>query len=282
MTISVQLVALPIGNVDDLSPRAVEALKQADRIFCEDTRKLKELLKRAAVESSARFVALPGGTEHSFDWLRLVREAKDESAWVLVSDAGTPLVNDPGASLVEFSRRSGLALSVVPGPCAPIAAWQWSGGFGLPFLFAGFAPKAKNPGAKDLKTFFSSLQVAQTFVFFDTRHQFSVTLRHLIEEGLSERPLHVAREISKPHEELISGTVGECLSRLEAQLASEDALGEMTFVLKGEESAGLRVDLASLVQIRSASVKEAAKAASALTGLPSQECYRAFVEGEEK
>ena len=280
MALTVNLVALPIGNVADLSPRASEALTQAHRIFCEDTRKMRELLKRADIQTNARLTALPGGSEHQFDWERARKEANVDERWVLVSDAGTPLVNDPGAELVEYCRRAQVELRATPGPCAPIAAWQWSGGFGLPFVFAGFAPKAKSPGTKDLDRFFEPLSNSGSFSYFDTKHQFATTLEHLVLRGLGDRPLFVAREMTKPHEQLHGGTVRSCLTELAERLQTEGQLGELTFLLKGEDkssASGSVVTLDQLVQIRKASVKDAAKIAAELTGLSSRDCYQLFI-----
>jgi 16S rRNA (cytidine1402-2'-O)-methyltransferase len=294
MAFVVTLVALPLGHPEDLSLRGARALREADRIFCEDTRKTRELFTRAGIEPRGRLTAIPGDREREFDWARLQDEdlrQNPDARWALVSDAGTPVVNDPGRGLLAYCRESEIEVRALPGPCAPVLAWQWSGGFGLPFVFAGFAPKAKGTGTKDLRDFFAPLRDSATFVFFDTRHQYETTLEHLIADGGGDRLCHAAREMTKPHEELVSGTVTEVLAALrDRQARQSGALGELTFVLAGAHAArvpGVQaavtlpesvVTLEDLVQLRRAHVKEASKIAARLTGRASKDCYSAFVD----
>ncbi|MBS1986096.1 MAG: hypothetical protein JST16_18190 [Bdellovibrionales bacterium] len=282
MSLTVSLVAIPLGNPKDLSPRAAETLATVDRIFCEDTRKTKDLLARSGVTFRARLTALPGDSEHDYDWVRELERAAPNESWALVSDAGTPLVNDPGAGLLAFCHKQNIPVVAVPGPCAPVLAWQWSGGFGLPFVFAGFVPKAKNAGAKALTEFFATVQTAGTFSYFDTKHQFSTTLDHLMESGWADRPMFVAREMTKSHEELVRGTVRECAEQLRRRLSESDALGEMTFVLKGfgseASTAVAGVSLEQLAELRNVGTKDAAKIAAQLTGKSVKDCYDTFVE----
>lgn len=279
----VSLVAIPLGNPEDLSVRAARRLREARVIFCEDTRKLGELLKRASIETRARLVALPGAREREFDWARFASEGEGHGeSWVLVSDAGTPIVNDPGLELTRFAREHGWPLEAVPGPCAPILAWQWGGGFGLPFHFAGFAPKAKRAGAKELEDFFAGLRGAGTFAYFDSKHQFETTLEHLEHAGHGARRMQVAREMTKPHEELREGSVSEVLVALREKLRSTDALGEMTFLLAGDAQARTHVgaSLGDLARLRRAPTKEAARIAAKLTGEAVSDCYDAFIDKE--
>lgn len=277
-------VAVPLGNPEDLSPRARAALTGAQRIFCEDTRKLRELLDRAAVTVSARVTALPGDRENEVDPTAWAREDGAEARWVFVSDAGTPIVNDPGRALLLWCRERRCEIEAIPGPSAPVMAWQWSGGFGLPFVFAGFAPKAKTPGTKDLTRFFASSAAAKTFVFFDTKHQFDTTLAHLEQAGEGERPIFCAREMTKPHEELLGGTVSDVRAQLNQRLADTGALGELTFVLEGagrEDAAATAMSLEDVIALRTSRPKDAARRIADATGRSVKECYDALVKAAE-
>jgi 16S rRNA (cytidine1402-2'-O)-methyltransferase len=279
----IYLVGIPIGNIGDLSPRARAVLEGASRIFCEDTRKLKDLAARAELPLKAKFFAIPGDREFEFDWSREAEEASPENAWVLVSDAGTPVVNDPGRGLIHFAIREGLEIFAIPGPSAPILLWQWSGGFGLPFVFAGFAPKAKRAGAADLDDFFLQASLGGSFCFFDTRHQVLVSLEHLVQMGWGARKLFVAREMTKTHEELIRGTVESVLEILQKRLEKDEPLGELTMLLEAKEpevsdQLSQMPSLEELLQIRSATPKLAAKVLARITGLKTSEVYEKLIQ----
>lgn len=282
----VSLVALPLGNARDLSPRAAETLQKANLLFCEDTRKFHELAQRAGLsELRAKLVSLPGDREFELNWFEYCEDVEEGQNWALVSDAGTPIVNDPGAALLKFCREQGVKTEAVPGPCAFVAAWQWSGGFGVPFSFAGFPPKVKSAASKELADFFAPARVARTFAFFDTRHQVQTTFQHLEENGWAEAQVYLAREMTKPHEELLGGTVAEMAEFLRRRLASDQGFGEVTCLLEGRgESAagGVGLGLEDLARVRSASAKEASKIAARLTGRPARDCYQAFHSIDKK
>lgn len=273
------LVAVPLGNPLDLSTRARNAIAEAGVIFCEDTRKSQELLRRADLSSSARWVALPGNREHEVSWAKY---AADGAAlnWVFMSDAGTPILNDPGAGILEFCRSRQIPIEALPGPSAPILAYQWSGGFGTPLCFAGYAPKAKSATSKDLETFFHGQESCATFIFFDTRHQIGITLAHLV-QFFPERKLFIAREMTKSHEELISGTPTTCQEWLRERLEKDDPIGELTLVFEGAHEkprAKSSLQLEDLIKIRTLPTKAAAKVAAELLGVPVREVYQAFCE----
>jgi 16S rRNA (cytidine1402-2'-O)-methyltransferase len=256
-------------------------LRDADLIFCEDTRKFHDLAQRAGFPVKAKLISLPGDREFETDWERFAADSPT-TKWALVSDAGTPIVNDPGAALLRFCRERGVAVEAVPGPSAPVAAWQWSGGFGVPFVFAGFAPKA-NPGTRELLDFFSPVASCRTFVFFDTRHQLATTLEHLEENGWAEARCFVAREMTKPHEELIAGTVAEISRALRGRLEKDKGVGELTCLIEGRGEArapGAAIGLEDLARIRQMPAKAASKLAAQMTGRPARECYQAFHSSE--
>ncbi|MEO5667763.1 MAG: SAM-dependent methyltransferase, partial [Bdellovibrionota bacterium] len=202
----VTLLALPLGNPEDLSLRGKRALAEADRIFCEDTRKLHQLVQALGVslKENGRVTSLPGDEEWNFNWRYLEEEAdrlKGPYSVVLVSDAGTPGLNDPGRALAEHAMKNGWDLKALPGPSAPILALQWTGGFGLPFVFWGFAPKARG---KNFREFTATLRASKTLACFETRHQIVETLESMNEAGLGETRMHLCSEMTKTHEELWS------------------------------------------------------------------------------
>ena len=201
------IVATPIGNLSDLSPRAAETLRRADLILAEDKRVTAKLLAHAGAK--ARMV-----TYHDYSSEEDRRRAIDAiatKAVALVSDAGTPLISDPGYKLVRAAREAGHLVTTVPGPCAAIAALTVSG---LPtdrFLFLGFLPtkiKARRDAIDEIASVRASL------IFYESGQRIGEMLAEL-SNCLGERDAAVVREISKLHEECVTGRLGE-LARLYA------------------------------------------------------------------
>jgi 16S rRNA (cytidine1402-2'-O)-methyltransferase len=213
------VVATPIGNLGDLAPRAADTLRRADRILVEDTRVTAKLLRHIGAK-----VPMQRYDDHSSDAerARIVEQLGDQ-AIALVSDAGTPLISDPGYKLVRAARAAGHAVHTVPGPSAAIAALTLAG---LPtdrFLFAGFLPakaKARSDAIGELAT------VRATLVLYESGSRLGNALAALA-AGLGERDAAVAREISKLHEECVTGTLGELAERY----ASAPPRGEIVVVV---------------------------------------------------
>ncbi|HVL29396.1 MAG TPA: 16S rRNA (cytidine(1402)-2'-O)-methyltransferase, partial [Sphingomicrobium sp.] len=202
------IVATPIGNLSDLSPRAAETLRRAELILAEDKRVTAKLLAHAAAMAPMAVYH-----DHSKDADRhRFLEAIATKAVVLVSDAGTPLISDPGYKLVRAARRAGHAIFTIPGPCAAIAALTVSG---LPtdrFLFAGFLP----PKAKARRDAIAGLApVKATLVLYESGPRLSDCLTDLA-AVLGEREAAVIREISKLHEEAVTATLDELADRYRA------------------------------------------------------------------
>lgn len=199
------IVATPIGNLGDLGPRAAETLRRADRILVEDTRVTVKLLRHIGAK-----VPMVRYDDHSTDRERerIVGEL-GEHAIVLVSDAGTPLISDPGYKLVRAARAAGRAVHTVPGPSAAIAALTLAG---LPtdrFLFLGFLP-AKSKARRDAIAEVAGVRA--TLVMYESGPRLADTLAALA-ENLGSREAAIAREISKLHEECVTGTLGELAER---------------------------------------------------------------------
>ena len=213
------VVATPIGNLGDITARAVETLRKADRILAEDTRVTGKLLAHIGAKTPmSRFDDHAGETERAAIVARLGNEAI-----ALVSDAGTPLISDPGYKLVRAARAANQAVFTVPGPCAAIAALSLAG---LPtdrFLFAGFLPAKAKARADAIA---EVAGVRSTLVFYETGPRLSDTLAELARQ-LGEREAAVARELTKLHEECVTGT----LSELAARYGGAPPKGEIVIVV---------------------------------------------------
>ena len=212
-------MATPIGNLGDLSPRAADTLRRADRILAEDTRVTAKLLAHVGAK-----VPMSRYDDHTSEAERdRIVELLGKEAVALVSDAGTPLISDPGFKLVRAARAAGHAVHTVPGPSAAIAALTLAG---LPtdrFLFLGFLPakaKARTEALAEVA------QVRATLVLFESGPRLGDTLAAL-KEQLGNRDAAVAREITKLHEECVTGTLEE----LSARYSDTPPKGEIVIVV---------------------------------------------------
>jgi 16S rRNA (cytidine1402-2'-O)-methyltransferase len=213
------VVATPIGNLGDLSPRAAEALREAALILAEDTRVSGKLLAHVGAKAPMRRY-----DDHSSDSERESIVARlGTEAVALVSDAGTPLISDPGFKLVRAARAAGHQVRAIPGPSAAIAALSIAG---LPtdrFLFVGFLPaKAKARGDSIAEI----AQVRASLVFYESGPRLGDTLAAL-SQRLGDRPAAVARELTKLHEECVTGTLAE----LAGQYSGAAPKGEIVIVV---------------------------------------------------
>jgi 16S rRNA (cytidine1402-2'-O)-methyltransferase len=269
------LVATPIGNLEDLAPRAVRTLAEADVVAAEDTRRTGRLLAHAGVE--ARLVAYHEHNEDRRGPELLDRVAAGEVV-ALVTDAGTPGIADPGFRIVREAVARGLPVEAVPGPVAALQALILSG---LPtdrFAFEGFLPRKAGDRARRL------VEVAddpRTLVFYVTPHRAASDLAAMAEAFGTDRPAALARELTKLHEEVWRGALGE----LAARAATEGVRGEVTVVVGGAPAAvadrGDPRALAGRVQaLVEAGVdrKEAMRQVAAETGLPRRAVYQAVVD----
>jgi 16S rRNA (cytidine1402-2'-O)-methyltransferase len=199
------IVATPIGNLGDLSPRAAETLARADLILAEDTRVTGKLLAHIGAK-----VPMRRYDDHTVEQERAAIVAMlAEKVIVLVSDAGTPMISDPGYKLVRAARAAGHAVHTIPGPCAAIAALTLAG---LPtdrFLFLGFLP-AKAKGRSEAIA--EVAKVRATLILYESGHRLGDTLAALA-QGLGPREVAVAREITKLHEECVTGSLPEFATR---------------------------------------------------------------------
>ena len=259
------IVATPIGNLGDLSPRAAETLRQADRILAEDTRVTAKLLAHIGTK-----VPMSRYDDHSSDAERdRIVAQLGEQAIALVSDAGTPLISDPGYKLVRAARAAGHAVHTVPGPSAVVAALTLAG---LPtdrFLFLGFLP-AKAKARSDAIAEVSAIRA--TLVLYESGPRLGDTLAALAEE-LGSRDAAVAREISKLHEECVTGTLPELADRY-ADVAPK---GEIVLVVgpppDAAEASDEELDAALDEALQRLSASRAAAEVAARLGIPRKRAY---------
>jgi 16S rRNA (cytidine1402-2'-O)-methyltransferase len=221
------LVGTPIGNLGDLSPRAVEALRDADVIAAEDTRRTRALLTHAGVPGGRRLVAVHEHNERSRAE-ELVEEMRRGATVALVTDAGLPGVSDPGERVVRACVDAGLTVEVVPGPSAALAGLVVSGLPSARFAFEGFLPR-KGPARRDRLA--EIARDPRTTVLFEAPHRLRDTLGALAEVCGAHRRVVIARELTKLHEEVFRGTIAEALDHTDAA----EPRGEHVVVLAGAE-----------------------------------------------
>jgi 16S rRNA (cytidine1402-2'-O)-methyltransferase len=202
-------VATPIGNLGDLSPRAVEALATADFIYCEDTRRTLKLLSHAGI-SGPRLVSHYRHNEAATTPTAVAR-AQAGATIAIVTDAGTPLVSDPGGRLVRAALVEGIPVGTVPGPSAALAALVVSGFSVDRFCFEGFLPRSGRQRGERLAAVASETERA--VVIFESPHRLQRSLDDLLSACGPDRPMAVCRELTKIHEEVWRTTTGEAAER---------------------------------------------------------------------
>ena len=219
---AVILVGTPIGNLGDLSPRAVQALTDADVIAAEDTRRTRPLLTAAGIPSAGRLVSFHGPDEPELAARLVGRIVERNERLVCVTDAGMPGISDPGERLVTAALAAGVAVEVVPGPSAVLAALVLSG---LPtgrFVFEGFLPRKGRQRAERL----AQLRAEErTIVLFEAPHRLEATLADLTVAFGADRPVALARELTKKFETVWRGTLGEAVE------GGPEARGEQVIVI---------------------------------------------------
>ncbi len=266
------IVPTPIGNLEDITLRALRVLKQVDVIAAEDTRHTRHLLTHYGIKT-----ALTSYHEHNEreKASSLIERINDGASVALVADAGTPAIADPGFRLVVAAIRAGIQIVPLPGACALSTVLSASG---LPtdrFQFEGFLPAKKTERRAMLQALSDG---TATIVFYEAPHRLSETLGDL-QQIVGERQIVVAREVSKVHEEFIRGTVGEVIG----QLAGREVKGEITIVVHGSTGDApvseqqLRAEIGRLASAGTG-VKEIAELLGERYGLSKREVYRLALE----
>ena len=272
------LVATPIGNLGDLPPRALEVLRSVAAIAAEDTRHARPLLQRFGV--STPLLAYHEHNERTQAPQLLARLLAGESL-ALISDAGTPLLSDPGFQLVSGARAAGVPVSAVPGPCAAIVALSVSGLPSDRFVFEGFLPSKRGARRAHLAAL---AQETRTLVCYEAKHRIVETLLDLAEAFGSERRAAIARELTKLHETVLWGSLAELGARVQAD--AEQQLGEFVLVVEGAPAmdAEVRVERegARVLHLLMAELpaSRAARLAAEITGAPRNALYRLATGGD--
>ena len=264
------LVGTPIGNLDDLSPRAVEALRTADVIAAEDTRRTRALLSHAGIPAGRRLRAVHGDNEAGAA-VRIVSEIRNGVRVAVVTDAGMPGISDPGAALVRACVDAGLAVEAVPGPSAALTALVVSG---LPtdrFAFEGFLPRKGRARAQRLAALAAD---TRTTVVFEAPTRLRATLADLAEACGADRAVAVARELTKAFEEVWRGTLAEATVHAERT----EPRGEHVIVVGPAAAPAPAGDAEVEEAIRAAladgrSARDAATEVAAELGVPRRRAY---------
>lgn len=261
------IVATPIGNLSDISPRAVETLKAADVIACEDSRVTKKLFSLLGISLQKTFIVLHDHNENE-QAQKIIDLIQSGKSVAQVSDAGSPLISDPGYKLIKSCREAGVYITTLPGCCALISALQLSG---LPtnrFMFVGFIPN-KDKARSDLFKKYQNFD--STLIFYETAPRIIKTLT-VAAEVFGIREMAVAREISKVYEECLTGTAEELIAHFNAN----EPKGEMVFMVAPAEEENLpEIDVETLLKekLATASLKTAVKELVETYGLNKNEVY---------
>ncbi|MCP3851623.1 MAG: 16S rRNA (cytidine(1402)-2'-O)-methyltransferase [Gammaproteobacteria bacterium] len=264
------IVATPIGNLQDISPRAVTVLKQVDRIAAEDTRHSGHLLKELDINTHC--IALHEHNERQFAE-KIIQQIKEGSDIALISDAGTPLVSDPGYFLVKLAHQENIPVTPIPGPSALIAALSAAGVATDRFCFEGFVPTKGGPR----KSFYAARKKeARTMVFYETPHRIVQSLTDLCDELGGERIVVLARELTKTFETIRNDTAQSLLEWVKAD--SNQQRGEIVLVVQGyrvPESDTLSEDVEHTLRVLlgELSLKQAVKLTVDITGEKKKKVY---------
>ena len=267
------IVATPIGNLSDISKRAIEVLSEVDLILAEDTRHSKRLLEH--IGSNVRLIALHDHNEKE-KAEQLLKEMEPAKSYALISDAGTPLISDPGYHLVNLAYSYGVKVSPVPGACAAIAALSCSGIATNSFYFHGFLPATNSSREKELSLLQDN---TSTLIFYEAPHRILNSI-HSMFSVLGNRQVSIAREITKQYEQIVSCSLEEALDKLNNEVIP--IKGEFVVIVSGNvetksiEEAELEKILTALLE--ELPVKKAASVASKITGINKNQLYTKALE----
>jgi len=271
------VVATPIGNLEDVTLRALRILREVSLIAAEDTRRTARLLQHYSI--STRTTSLHAHNEHG-KARQLVDRLKDGQSIALVSDAGTPLVSDPGHELVGLARAEGIRVEAIPGPSAVMTAISASGWGAEGFSFLGFAP---NRSKARLRRFAEAARFGHLTVFFEAPHRLVKTLNDLQEVFGGDHVIGVGRELTKVHEELVIRPI------MEQKDYFVEPRGEFTLLIpplekqqssdqEAPEADALRIELGHITKVGGLGRREALRVLAERYGMPVNALYRLLAE----
>ena len=265
------IISTPIGNLGDITQRAAHLLAQADIIACEDTRQTRKLLSLLSISSSAELWAYH---DHNGAKVRpkLINVMKAGKQVALASDAGTPLISDPGYKLVTACLENDIPITAAPGPTAPIVALTLSGLPSDRFSFQGFVPQKKK-AAKDALE--ESRLLAITQIWFETPKRLATTLK-MMAEIYGNRYCVIARELTKLHETLYRGLLADLAKQFEGAPILK---GELVLVVEGADKHASQVSIEKIsellrTRIHKMSLRDAVEEVEDLSGLPRKQIYQ--------
>ncbi len=268
------IVGTPIGNLEDITLRALRILKESDVIACEDTRTTKKLLSRYGIEKPLISYHEHNETTRAEEIAALLAEGKNVA---LVTDAGTPGISDPGYRAVRLASERGIEVLPIPGPSAAVAALSVSGLPTSGFVFLGFPPRTQ----KAIGEFLTRVKdYPETLVFYESPNRVGKTLRAML-DTLGDRNVSLGREITKLYEETLRGSISEVIKRLEAKGAVK---GEITLVVEGAGREAGKPDaetvdsLLEAYKLEGLSLKDAVRKASEETGASKSSTYKRALE----
>ena len=261
------VVATPIGNPEDLSPRAIRILAEADRVACEDTRRTGAMLAAHQIRRPMLSYFEHNEAQRTPE---IVEHLRAGEKIALVTDAGTPTISDPGYRLVRAALDAGIIVRAVPGPSAAIAALSIAGIATNRFAFEGFMPPRDAARRKHLE---SLAHEPRTLVFYEAGRRLGETLAAMAAAFGELRQAAIVREITKTYEETIRGTLGDVARRF----AETPALGEITIVVAGADESACRGGSSVTIEIlqsEGVSLKQASAIIAKLTGRSRREIYQ--------
>lgn len=272
------VVGTPIGNLSDFTPRAIEALKAADLILCEDTRHTRKLLTRFGIDRPTESYHEHNEDAKARPMIELIAAGQ---TLALVSDAGMPLVSDPGYRIVRLARERGLRVEPIPGPFAAILALVASGIAPLPFTFLGFTPHRQG----ERRDFYrGAAELRHTVIVYESPERLLSSLEDAL-TILGDVEVTVAREMTKLHEELISGSISEVLGELRRR---DSIRGEITIVFGAakriEPQTSATEIRAEFERLRASGMRrnDAIKTVAERFGLRRNDVYRMLLKGEAR
>jgi len=269
------IVATPIGNLDDITFRAIETLKTVDIILAEDTRHSKRLLSHYDISTPMRAFHEHNETQKSIEVINDLLAGKNMA---LISDAGTPLISDPGYVLVSEAKRAGVKVVPVPGPSAIISALSVSGLASDSFSFSGFLPSKKTARLKMIQT---SAHLDETTIFYESPKRILASLLDFQSILGNERAVCLAKELTKSFEAIKTDTLPNLIEYLQADDAHQK--GEFVILISGIDKNNRVIGEAQLdkilpILLNEMGTSKAAKLAAKITGIDKKYCYQRAIE----
>ncbi len=266
-------VSTPIGNLNDISLRAIDVIKSSDYLYAEDTRNVKKLLDFINVKISCKSFH-----EHNEQkvMLNILKQAKNSKVISIVSDAGTPSISDPGYKLITKCIEENLKYTLIPGPSSVISAMVMSGLPSNRFAFYGFVPRK----IQDKKKFFEDLdEETKTSIIFESSKRIYDTLKNLADYSNSDRKVSICKEMTKIHENVIRGKASEIFKFVEENQIN--LKGEIVIVIEGTSKKITAPKINSKIKkefLTKLSASESAKLISAVTGENKRDVYKKLIQ----